>query len=66
MSDNSAFDQWYNGMVGFNINSERILYDLLHPHANAADVRKWMEVCWNNALEAAHQYNGVDVEALEA
>lgn len=52
----SSFEQWYNGMVGFHINSERILDDLDMYGANAVDpvkLRKWMVVCWNSALEAA-------------
>ena len=50
---NSAFEQWYNGMVGFHINSDRILDDLNHNGRDPAVVRKWMVVCWNNALDAA-------------
>ena len=64
----SEFEQWYNGMVGFHINSERILDDLDMFGANAVDpnkLRKWMAVCWNNALDAAQEYNGVDVEVLK-
>ena len=52
----SAFESWYNGMVGFHINSERILDDLDMFGANAVDpnkLRKWMAVCWNNAIDAA-------------
>lgn len=55
----SAFEQWYNGMVGFHINSERI-YDDLQPFSFDGNVKvdpiklhKWMAVCWNNALDAA-------------
>ena len=56
--NDSAFEQWYNGMVGFHINSERILYDLNYPldynqTVNPETVRKWMAVCWNNAIDAA-------------
>jgi len=70
MSNNSAFDQWYNGLVGFHINSERILGDI-NPDEGMCSVdpkklAKWMKVCWNNALDAAQEYNGVDVEALKA
>ena len=64
----TPFEQWYNGMVGFHINSERILDDLDMFGANAVDpnkLRKWMAVCWNNALDAAQEYNGVDVEVLK-
>lgn len=53
----SSFEQWYNGMVGFHINSERILEDLNFPidygYVDPKTVRKWMAVCWNNALDAA-------------
>ena len=53
----SAFESWYNGMVGFHINSERILEDLNFPidygYVDPKTVRKWMAVCWNNALDAA-------------
>ena len=49
----SAFDKWYNGMVGFHINSERILDDFGMHGDDAHLVRKWMAVCWNNALDAA-------------
>jgi hypothetical protein len=53
--EGSAFDQWYNGLVGFHINSERILNDF---NSNGAEIghdklEKWMKVCWNNALQAA-------------
>ena len=50
--NNSAFDEWYNGMVGFHINSERILDDLDVHYSDAALVERWMKVCWNQALEA--------------
>lgn len=53
----STFEQWYNGMVGFHINSERILEDLNFPidygYVDPKTVRKWMAVCWNNAIDAA-------------
>jgi len=49
----SAFDSWYNGMVGFHINSERILDDFGMHGDDAHLVRKWMAVCWNNAIDAA-------------
>ena len=65
----SAFDSWYNGMVGFHINSERIHEDLFcfdsSPEEKAEMLHKWMAVCWNSALEAAQEYNGVDVEVLK-
>ncbi len=64
----SPFEQWYNGMVGFHINSERMLDDLMpveNPGIDPVKLRKWMVVCWNQALEAAHEYNGVDVEPLK-
>lgn len=51
----SPFEQWYNGMVGFHINSERILDDLMpieNPGIDPIKLRKWMTVCWNNALDA--------------
>ena len=51
--NDSAFDSWYNGMVGFHINSERILDDFGMHGDDAHLVRKWMVVCWNSALEAA-------------
>jgi len=51
--NNSAFDSWYNGMVGFHINSERILDDFGMHGDDAHLVRKWMVVCWNNAIDAA-------------
>ena len=49
----SAFEQWYNGMVGFHINSERILDDFGMHGDDAHLVRKWMVVCWNSAIDAA-------------
>lgn len=51
--NNSPFEHWYNGMVGFHINSERILDDFGMHGDDAHLVRKWMAVCWNNALDAA-------------
>jgi hypothetical protein len=51
--NNSAFDSWYNGMVGFHINSERILDDFGMHGDDAHLVRKWMAVCWNTAIDAA-------------
>ena len=64
--EGSAFDSWYNGLVGFHINSERILDDLNSDgELEPTKLEKWMKVCWNNALDAAHEYNGVDVEALK-
>lgn len=52
--NDSAFEQWYNGMVGFHINSERIINDLAGRKAKdlSPALRKWMVVCWNNALDA--------------
>jgi len=52
----SAFDEWYDGMVGFHINSARILDDISNAYCQAPNpetVRKWMKVCWNNAIDAA-------------
>lgn len=49
----SAFESWYNGMVGFHINSERIYDDLCDENVPPELLRKWMAVCWNNALDAA-------------
>ena len=55
--NDSPFEQWYNGMVGFHINSERILEDINwnidYGQANPEKVRRWMVVCWNNAIDAA-------------
>lgn len=55
----SAFESWYNGMVGFQINSERILEDLDSTiYCDGVDpvrLRKWMVVCWNNALQEAQE-----------
>lgn len=54
--NNSPFEQWYNGMVGFHINSERIIYDLYSKegaYPDAIALRRWMAVCWNNAIDAA-------------
>jgi len=62
----SAFEEWYNGWVGFEITRERILDDLDVHYSDSAIVERWMKVCWNQALEAAHQYNSVDVEVLKA
>lgn len=57
--NNSAFDSWYNGMVGFHINSERIHEDLFcfdsSSEEKAEIIRKWMVVCWNSAIETAQQ-----------
>ena len=67
----SAFDSWYNGMVGFHLTSERILDDLQpfsfdgNVKVDPIKLRKWMAVCWNSALDAAQEYNGVDVEVLK-
>jgi len=67
----SAFEQWYNGMVGFHINSERILqdinWDVDYGHVDPEKVRKWMVVCWNNALETAQEvlYPSHYLESLE-
>jgi hypothetical protein len=56
----SAFDEWYNGLVGFHINSERILDDFKYDIGDGYPVdpkklERWMKVCWNNALEAAQE-----------
>ena len=57
--ERSAFDKWYNGMVGFHINSERIIDDLqplqMHGYVQLDPIklRKWMAVCWNVALGEA-------------
>ena len=57
--NDSAFDSWYNGMVGFHINSERIYDDLCDENVPPELLRKWMAVCWNNAIEAAQQPESV-------
>ena len=49
----SAFEEWYNGMVGFHINSERIYDDLCDENVSPETLRKWMVVCWNTALGEA-------------
>jgi hypothetical protein len=54
----SAFEDWYHGLLGFTINSERIVDDLSINTTDTGDVdsvrlEKWMRVCWNNAIEAA-------------
>ena len=66
--NNSAFDSWYNGMVGFHINSERILDDFGMHGDDAHLVRKWMAVCWNTAIDAVVQdcdYVSFDPEKLK-
>ena len=64
----TPFEQWYDGIVGFHINSERLLY-ALYPQENGYPdpevVRRWMVVCWNQALDAAMEYNAVDLENLK-
>ena len=64
--EGSAFDQWYNGMVGFHINSERILDDLDVHYSDAAIVERWMKVCWNNALEEAEKATDQSLWQLKA
>ena len=52
----TPFDSWYNGVVGFHINSERILDDIYNSHYERVEpekLRQWMVVCWNNAIDAA-------------
>lgn len=66
----SPFEQWYNGMIGFHINSERIIDDLDQYGANAINsvkLRKWMAVCWNQALQEAQDlvYPSHHVEIIE-
>lgn len=66
----SPFEQWYNGMMGFHINSERILddfkYDIGGGYAvDPNKLRKWMGVCWNNAIECCEDYDGVDYSDLK-
>jgi hypothetical protein len=61
----SAFEAWYNGMVGFHINSERIYDDLCDENVKPERLRAWMVVCWNQALDAAMEYNAVDLENLK-
>ena len=53
----TPFEQWYNDIVGFHINSERILDDFKHDIGGGYGVdpnklRKWMVVCWNSAIDA--------------
>ena len=64
----TPFDSWYNGVVGFHINSERIIDDIYNSHYERVEpekLRKWMVVCWNNALEAAEEYNHLGLNALK-
>ena len=63
--NNSAFESWYNGMVGFHINSERILDDIA---ADPLQLKKWFVVCWNNAIDAcveSSDYVNFDVDQLK-
>ena len=65
----SPFEQWYNGIVGFHINSERILDDLRSKEysgfIDSEKLRKWMAVCWNNAIDAAtNAWNEVDADDI--
>ncbi len=68
---NSAFDDWYDGLVGFHINSERIIDDLNgtgldYPNdINPITLRRWMSVCWNAAIERCEDYDGVDYSDLK-
>jgi len=68
----SAFDEWYNGMVGFEVNSDRILNDLFHSRPDPFDamlLEKWMKVCWNNAVDAVVDqcdFVGFDPDKLRA
>ena len=67
--DNSAFDEWYNGMVGFHINSDRMFDDLLNKYdeLDKDKLEKWMRVCWNQAIEAAvASWDEVDASNIEA
>ena len=68
--NDSAFDSWYNGMVGFHINSERIIDDIWNSHYERVEpekLRMWMVVCWNNALQEAQElvYPSHHVETIE-
>ena len=67
MSDN-AFNEWYHGFVGFRVNSERMLDSLRSKEysgfVDSKELERWMKVCWNNALEAAENYNSVDLSPL--
>jgi len=63
-----AFNEWYNGLVGFHMNSERIRNDIggIGDGIDSTSLEKWMKVCWNTALEAAEEFNGVELTPLKA
>ena len=68
MNKEDAFDVWWNGMTGFHLNSEWCLSDIQHHSGTIHPERltTWMKICWNAALEAAEDYNSVDVSKLRA
>ena len=62
----SAFDNWYNGIIGFHINSERIIDDLnIERKLEAAKLRQWMIVCWNTALGEAELVTDLSLRQLK-
>jgi hypothetical protein len=68
----SPFEEWFNGMVGFHINSERIRDDIggIGDGVDSTALEKWMRVCWNQAIEAAvaswDEEDASNIEALKA
>jgi len=61
-----AFDSWWNGLEGFHLLSERAYAELCDEYVPPELLQKWMKACWNAALEAAEDYNAVDVSKLKA
>lgn len=51
----NEFDNWYNGLVGFQTTSERIYYEICDECIPPEMLRKWMVTCWNAAIEAAQK-----------
>ena len=52
----NEFDNWYNGLVGFQINSERMYDELCVDNVSTEILRKWMKSCWNAAIETSSEH----------
>lgn len=50
----NSFDNWWNGLVGFHLNSEHA-YEQIGTTASFPDLERWMKACWNAAIEAAQE-----------
>ncbi len=53
----SNFREWFNGLVGFSLTSERFIDEAKHMDVSDKNIKRlieWLEVAYNNGYEQGH------------